>query len=154
MVGAPDADILAAAIAILRKRIAAGTATFLVKVKAHQGEPANEEDNIMADKAISDLKVGKDWCQRKNRAVFTWENPCREAGKVTDQDRHSTFNNNVTDAIRRGAAQSMKCSIGLISIETYTVCVLETYTVCAQPAPTVLPNRRRLRTGPCISRPP
>ena len=36
-VGAPDADILAAAIAILRKRIAAGTATFLVKVKAHRG---------------------------------------------------------------------------------------------------------------------
>ena len=29
-----DADILAAAIEILRKRIAAGTATFLVKVKA------------------------------------------------------------------------------------------------------------------------
>ena len=35
MVGSPDADILAAAIEILRKRIAAGTATFLVKVKAH-----------------------------------------------------------------------------------------------------------------------
>jgi len=30
LVGAPDADILAAAIEILRKRIAAGTATFLV----------------------------------------------------------------------------------------------------------------------------
>jgi len=34
LVGAPDADILAAAIVILRKRIAAGTAIFLVKVKA------------------------------------------------------------------------------------------------------------------------
>jgi len=32
-VGAPDADILAAAIKILRKRVAAGTATFLVKGK-------------------------------------------------------------------------------------------------------------------------
>jgi len=51
--GAPDADILAAAIEILRKRIAAGTATFLVKVKAHRGEPANEVADIMADKAIS-----------------------------------------------------------------------------------------------------
>jgi len=30
--------------------------TFLVKVKAHLGEPANEEANIQADKAIS----GKD----------------------------------------------------------------------------------------------
>jgi len=33
LVGAPDADILASAIEILQKRIAAGTATFLVKDK-------------------------------------------------------------------------------------------------------------------------
>ena len=58
-VGAPDADILAAAIEILQMRIAAGTATFLVKVKAHRGEPANEA-NILAHKAISDPKVGKE----------------------------------------------------------------------------------------------
>jgi len=37
LVGAPDAEFLAAAIDILRRRIAAGTATFLVKVKAHRG---------------------------------------------------------------------------------------------------------------------
>jgi len=71
LVGAPDADILAAAIEILRQRIAAGTATFLVKVKAHRGEPANEGADILADKANSDPKVGKEWCQRTNRAVFT-----------------------------------------------------------------------------------
>ena len=58
--GAPDADILAAAIEILRKRIAAGTATFLVKVKAHRGEPANEGADILADKAISNPKVGRE----------------------------------------------------------------------------------------------
>ena len=34
-VGAPDADILAAAIEILRKRNAAGTETFLFKMKAY-----------------------------------------------------------------------------------------------------------------------
>jgi len=28
------------------------------------------------------------------------------AGKVTDQDRHSTFNNSVRDAIRREAAEN------------------------------------------------
>jgi len=41
LVGAPDAgaDILVAAIEILRKRIATGTATFFLKVKAHRGEP-------------------------------------------------------------------------------------------------------------------
>ena len=71
LVGAPDADILATAIEILRKRIAAGTATFLVKVKAHQGDPANEGANILVDKAILDLKLGKERCQRTNRAFFT-----------------------------------------------------------------------------------
>jgi len=103
--GAPDADILATAIEILRKRIAAGTATFLVKVKAHRG-PVNKGADILADKAISDPKVGKEWCQRTNRAVFTWRKPCREAGKVTYQDRHSTFNHSVRDAIRRWAAEN------------------------------------------------
>jgi len=105
-VGAPDADILATAIEILRKRIAAGTATVLVKVKTHRGEPANEGADILADKAISDPKVGKEWCQRTNQAVFTWRKPCRGAGKVTYQDRHLTFNNCVRDAIRRGAAEN------------------------------------------------
>ena len=38
LVGAPDVDILAAAIKILPKRIAAGTATFLVRLKAHRIE--------------------------------------------------------------------------------------------------------------------
>jgi len=44
------------AIKELQKRTTAGEATFLVKVKAHGGEPANEEADIRADKAIS----GKD----------------------------------------------------------------------------------------------
>jgi len=61
LMGAPEADILAAAIDLLRKRIAAGTATFLVKVKAHRGESANEGANILTDKAISHPKVGKAW---------------------------------------------------------------------------------------------
>ena len=52
MIRTPDADILAAAIEILRKTIAAGTETFLVKVTAHQGEPSNEGADILADKAI------------------------------------------------------------------------------------------------------
>ena len=106
LVGSTDADTLAAAIEILRKMIAAGTATFLVKAKAHRGEPANEGADILADKAISDLKVSKEWCQRTNRAAFTWRKASREAGKVTYQDRYSTFNNSVRDAIRRGAAEN------------------------------------------------
>ena len=106
--GAPDADILAAAIEILRNRVAAGTATFLVKVTAHRGEPANEGADILADKAISDPKVGREWCQWTNRAVFPWKKPCREAGKVTYQDRHLTFNNSVRMQYGEGQ-QRMRC---------------------------------------------
>ena len=73
-------------------------------MKAPRGEPANEGADILADKATSDPKVGKEWCQRTNRAVFRWRKPCREAGNITYQDRHSTFNNSVRDAIQRGAA--------------------------------------------------
>jgi len=52
LVGPPDADILLEAIEELRRRITAGAARFLVKVKAHRGEPANEEADIQADNAI------------------------------------------------------------------------------------------------------
>jgi len=58
------------------------------------------------DKAILDPKVGKKWCQRMNRAVFTCEKLCHEAGKVTYQDCHPTFNNSVRDATRRGAVEN------------------------------------------------
>ena len=75
-------------------------------MKAHRGEPANEGADMLADNAISDLKVGKEWCQRKNRAVFTWRKPCREAGKVNYQDLHLTCNIIVRDAIQKGAAEN------------------------------------------------
>jgi len=101
--GASDADILAAAIEILRKIIAAGTATC----KFGQSESASRRiikcgSRHFADKTISDPNVGKEWCQRTNRG----RKPCHEAGKVTHQNRHSTFNNSVRDAIRRGAAEN------------------------------------------------
>jgi len=74
LVGAPDADILAAAIEILRKRIAAGTATFLVKVKAHRGESANEGADILEDKAISR-------CECRQRVVPTDESSSLQVKK-------------------------------------------------------------------------
>jgi len=57
LVGVPDADILQEAIEELRKRTTAGAATFLVKVKVHQGEPANQKADIQAHQAISSKDV-------------------------------------------------------------------------------------------------
>ena len=48
LVGTPDADILREAIEELRQRTTAGAAMYLVKVEAHQGEPANEQANLEA----------------------------------------------------------------------------------------------------------
>jgi len=62
--------------------------------------------NILVEKAISDSKVGKEWSQRKKWAFLNWENLYCEAGKVTYQDRRSTFDNSVRDAIRRRAAEN------------------------------------------------
>ena len=86
LVGAPDADILLEAIEELRKRTTAGAATFLVKVKAHRGEPANEEADIQADKAISSKDVPTEWHDRTKRAVFTWQEPHRKGGMMSYED--------------------------------------------------------------------
>jgi len=105
LVGAPDADILLEAIEEIRKRKTAGAATFLVKVKAHQGEPANVEADIQADKAISDKNVPTEWHDRTNRAVFTWQEPRWKGGTVSYEDRNSTWNSGVRKAMRRGSAE-------------------------------------------------
>jgi len=105
LVGAPDADILLEAIEELRKRTTVGAATFLVKVKAHRGEPANEEADIQADKAISGKDVPTEWHDRTNRSVFTWHEPRRKGGTVSYEDQKSTWNSGVWKAIRQGSAE-------------------------------------------------
>ena len=104
LVGAPD-DLLEA-IEVLSKRTTAGAATSLVKVKAHRGEPANEEADIQADKTISDKDVPTEWHDRTNQAFFTWQEPRWKGGTVRYEDRtESTWNSEVRKAIRRGSAE-------------------------------------------------
>jgi len=91
----------------LRKRTTAGAAMFPVKVKVHhdRGEPANEEVDIQADKAISGQDVHTEWHDRTNRAVFTWPEPRQKGGTVSYEDRKSTRNSGVRKANRRGSAE-------------------------------------------------
>ena len=86
LVGAPDANILLEAIQELRKRTTAGAATFLVKVRAHRGEPASEEANIQADEAVSGKDVSTEWHDRTNQAVFIWQEPRRKESTVSYED--------------------------------------------------------------------
>jgi len=93
MLIAPDADILLDAIEDLQKRPTAGAEMFLVKVKAHRGEPANESADIQVDKTISNKDVPTEWHDSTNKAVLTWQEPRRKVGTVSyEEDRKSTWN--------------------------------------------------------------
>jgi len=74
-------------------------------VKAHRGQPANEEADIQADKAISGKEVPTEWHDRKNRAVFKWQGPRWKGDSVSYEDRKSTWNSGVRKAIGRGSAE-------------------------------------------------
>jgi len=74
-------------------------------VKAHRGEPANEEANIQVDKAISGKDVPMEWHDRTNQAIFTWPEPRRKGGTVSYEDRKSTWNTGVRKVIRRGSTE-------------------------------------------------
>jgi len=106
LVGAPDADILRKAI---EKRTTAGAATFLVKVKAHRRESANEEADIQADKAISSKDVPMEWHHRTNRAVCIWQEPCRKGSTMSYKNRKLTWNSGVRKATRQGSAEAEVC---------------------------------------------
>jgi len=72
--------------------------TFLVKVKAHRGDPTNKRVDIQADEAV--LNKNMEWEERTNRAIFTWKEPPRKGGQVSYDYRKSTWNNGVRKAIR------------------------------------------------------
>jgi len=72
-------------------------------VKTHRGEISNEEADIKTDMAISGKDVPTEL--HDNRTVFTWQEPRRKGGKVSYEDRKSTWNSKVQKAIRRGSAE-------------------------------------------------
>jgi hypothetical protein len=68
----PDADILKVIILKLQKRVEAGTATLLIKVKTHRGNPLNEEADIRAE--LGRRKTYKEtiWDDLSGRTVYQW----------------------------------------------------------------------------------
>ncbi len=69
-----DADILEYILAKLAARIAANSRTFLVKVKAHRGEPLNEGADDLAEAGRAMEKEGENsrWQERTTRAVYPY----------------------------------------------------------------------------------
>ena len=69
----PDADVLKRVIIKLQKRVLAGETTLLVKVKAHRGDPLNEEADIRAE--MGRLKGHQEvkWNDLTNRTIYRWQ---------------------------------------------------------------------------------
>jgi ribonuclease HI len=68
----PDVDILKTIILKLQKRVEAGTATLLIKVKVHRGDPLNEETDIRSE--LGRRKTYKEtiWDDLSGRTVYQW----------------------------------------------------------------------------------
>ena len=67
---APNADIMREVLCTLRMRIAAGSATFLIKVKSHRGEPINEQADDMVDEGRQEEDDVSTWATRIGRMVL------------------------------------------------------------------------------------
>ena len=99
LANAPNADILAEIIEKLRERIEKGSATFLVKVKSHRGDPLNERADTLADEGrLIEDKEAK-WTKRTRRLVFS----SREEG----DSRSSAWTQGVRKWIRTQAGKAV-----------------------------------------------
>jgi len=98
-----DADILEYILTKLAARIAAKSRTFLVKVKAHRGEPLNEGADDRAEAGREMEKEGENfrWQERTTRVVYSYFD------RRTRQWKKGTWTKTIRNAARRGAAESL-----------------------------------------------
>ena len=91
----PNADIMREVLCTLRTRITAGSATFLIKVKSHRGEPINEQ--ALADDGRREDDAACAWTARTGRMVV------KKAGE--HGGRKSVWTNGVRNMVRRQASE-------------------------------------------------
>ncbi len=92
-------DVLKKIIIKLQKRVIAGAATLLVKVKAHRGDPLNEEADIRAEMGLHKEQKEVRWNNPTNRTIYRWK-----AGPHT---RSTTWTNTVRN-------RKNKCPKGIL----------------------------------------
>jgi hypothetical protein len=93
----PDADVLKKIIIKLQKRVLAGAATLLVKVKAHRGNPLNEEVDIRAEMGRHKEPKEVGWNDPTDRTIYRW--------KVGQQTRSTAWTNTVRNRFRQKAGE-------------------------------------------------
>jgi hypothetical protein len=93
----PDADVLKRIIIKLEKRVLAGATTLLVKVKAHRGDPINEEADIRAEMGRRKEIKEVGWNDPTNRTIYRW--------KVGQIIRSTAWTNTVRNRFRQKAEE-------------------------------------------------
>ena len=98
-----DVDILEYILVKVEARIATKTSTFLVKVKAHRGDPLYEETNDLAEVGHTLEREGGNyrWKQRTTRLVFSYYD------RNSSQWKKGTWSRTIQNASRRGVAESL-----------------------------------------------
>jgi ribonuclease HI len=97
LVGDANADIMKTIIECLRARALRGERTFMVKVKAHRGEPLNEKADTVAERARQLPVDSKQWTTRTPRLLYEW------LDKVVK--RVSTWSKAVRQTMLQGGAE-------------------------------------------------
>ena len=59
----------------LQKRVKADTATLLIKVKDHRGDPLNEETDIRTEMGRLKEDNEKTWSTQTDRTIYHWSEP-------------------------------------------------------------------------------
>ena len=70
--GDPNADILTSIVERMRARVLKGARTFMVKVKAHRGEPLNENADTQAESARQLPLEHRQWTTRTQTMTYEW----------------------------------------------------------------------------------
>ena len=92
-----NTDIMREVLCTLRMRIAARSATFLIKVTSHRGEPINEQADDLADEGQQEDDDASVWTARTGRMVF------KKAGE--HGGRKSVWTNGVCNMVRSQASE-------------------------------------------------
>ena len=72
LAGDANADIMISIIERIRERVQKGARTFMVKVKAHRGEPLNEKADTQAENARQLQHDCRQWTARTPSMTYEW----------------------------------------------------------------------------------
>ncbi len=72
LAGDANADIVASIVERVRARVLQGACTFMVKVKAHRGEPLNEKADTQAESARQLPSEHRQWTTHTQTMTYEW----------------------------------------------------------------------------------